>query len=116
MSRAAGRRSECPLACTLDLIGDKWTLLVIRDLMCGKHSFKAFTQSPERIATNILTNRLERLVDHGIVDRYVNEDHAGRYTYELTEKGRSLFPILESIAEWGLENIQGTVQRMRPKT
>ena len=115
MSKAGvRRRSECPLACTLDLIGDKWTLLVIRDLLCGKHSFNAFAQSPERIATNILTNRLERLMDHGLVARKPIKEHAGRYRYELTERGMSLTPILESLATWGLENIAGTVQRMQP--
>ena len=63
----ATRRSVCPVACTLDLIGDKWTLLVIRDLMSGKSQFKDFLESPEGIATNILTSRLNRLLEHGLV-------------------------------------------------
>ena len=58
MAANAQRRSVCPVACTLDLIGDKWTLLVIRDLASGKTRFKDFIQSPERIATNILSERL----------------------------------------------------------
>jgi DNA-binding HxlR family transcriptional regulator len=107
------RRSVCPVACTLDLLGDKWTLLVIRDLACGKSQFKEFSQSPEGIATNILTDRLVRLVDHGIVEKYPLPDHPGREAYRLTEKGKSLRPVMMSIVKWGLENIEGTEARMK---
>ena len=62
--------SVCPVACALDLIGDKWTLLVVRDLACGKRFFNDLSRSSERIATNILADRLERLVAHGLVERY----------------------------------------------
>jgi DNA-binding HxlR family transcriptional regulator len=102
------RRSPCPIACTLDLIGDRWTLLVVRDCLFGKSQFKEFRASPEGIATNILTDRLARLVDHGVLAR----DEAG---YHLTPKGKSLLPILEFIKDWGLANIQGTAARMKPK-
>ena len=60
-------RSPCPLACALDLLGDRWTLLVIRDLVLGKSRFKEFVASPEGIPTNILSDRLDRLLTHGIV-------------------------------------------------
>jgi DNA-binding HxlR family transcriptional regulator len=62
------RRSICPVACALDLFGDRWTLLLIRDMACGKSLFKEFSASPERIATNILADRLERLVVGGLAE------------------------------------------------
>ena len=62
------KRSVCPVACALDVMGDKWTLLVVRDMACGKRHFNDFCRSPERIATNILADRLERLVAHGLAE------------------------------------------------
>lgn len=107
------RRSPCPIACALDLIGDKWTLLVIRDLACGKSLFKEFCSSPEGIATNILTDRLNRLVAHGLVERHTPPQQPSSVAYRLTTKGRSLLPILKAIANWGLENLKGTDARMK---
>ena len=108
-------RSVCPVACTLDLIGDKWTLLIVRDLFCGKSRFKEFTASPEGIATNILTNRLDRLLEHGLIEQIPSTDHSGRYAYQLTDRGRTLGPVLKTISEWGLEQLEGTEARMQPK-
>lgn len=104
----------CPVACTLDLIGDKWTLLVIRDLMLGKAHFKEFVTSPERVATNILAQRLHRLSESGLVERYPSEVFPGREAYRLTAKGHSLRPLLEQMAAWGLEHIEGTSARLKP--
>ncbi|MEO1084474.1 MAG: helix-turn-helix domain-containing protein [Acidobacteriota bacterium] len=112
--RRLARRSVCPLACTLDLIGDRWTLLVIRDLMVGKRQFKELTASPERIATNILTNRLDRLQQQGLIERRPSSEHAGRSTYHLTDKGRTLEPVMVAITDWGLEYLEGTEVRVRP--
>src|SRR5215831_1231281 len=95
------RRSPCPVACTLDLLGDKWTLLIIRDLFSGKSRFNDFSHSPERIATNILTDRLKRLEEHGLVTARPSPAHAGRPDYALTPKGRSLLPVLKAVADWG---------------
>ncbi|HEX8876542.1 MAG TPA: helix-turn-helix domain-containing protein [Phycisphaerales bacterium] len=106
------RRSVCPIACTLDLIGDRWTLLVVRDLFAGKTQYNEFTESPERIATNILADRLEKLCRSGLVESRASESHAGRFLYSLTAKGRSLFPLLESIRDWGLANLPGTQARI----
>lgn len=106
------RRSVCPLACTLDLVGDRWTLLVIRDLFAGKSHYHEFAQSPERIATNILAERLERLVRSGLVEARESPARAGSSQYTLTEKGRSLFPVLVAIRDWGLANIKGTEARV----
>lgn len=111
MTRSA-RRSPCPVACTLDLIGDRWTLLVVRDLYIGRATFKEFAASPEGIATNILSDRLARLVDAGIAERTPSPEHAGRFRYGLTDKGRALGPILKQIRDWGLEHIEGTEARL----
>jgi len=108
------KRSVCPVACALDLIGDKWTLLVIRDLACGKRHFNEFCRSPERIATNILADRLERLVAHGLAERYSSPEQLGREAYRLTAKGKSLGPILAAIARWGITNIKGTKAVLTP--
>ncbi len=110
-----GKRSTCPVACTLDLIGDRWTLLVIRDLACGKQHFNEFCRSPERIATNILADRLERLVAHGLAEKYSSPEQPGREAYRLTAKGKSLGPILTAVARWGIANIKGTKSVLTPK-
>jgi DNA-binding HxlR family transcriptional regulator len=114
MKRANRNRSACPLACTLDLIGDRWTLLVVRDLACGKRSFNDIARSPERIATNILADRLGRLVAAGLVERRASAETPGRETYHLTERGKSLGPVLAAIAEWGLKNVKGTKAHLAP--
>lgn len=114
MARPKQSRSPCPVACTLDLIGDKWTLLVVRDMVCGKSAYKEFLASPERIATNILADRLEKLVASGIAEKYVSEGSKGRELYRLTERGQALEPVLKAIVDWGLEFLDGTEARMKP--
>ena len=100
-------RSCCPIACTLDLVGDRWTLLVIRDLMLGKSRFDQFIASPEGIATNILARRLRLLVDQGLAIREPDSEDGRKVTYRLTERGESLRPVIKAIAAWGLESIEG---------
>ena len=102
------RRSPCPIACSLDILGDKWTLLVIRDLFAGKSHYNEFSASPEKIATNILADRLKKLESEAIVEKYPSERFAGKSAYRLTPKGRALYPVLGSVAEWGLKHIRGT--------
>ena len=109
------KRSPCPIACTLDLIGDKWTLLVVRDLLLGRRHFKEFSASPERIATNILAERLNRLVEAGLAERFPSTEHAGRDAYRLTTKGKALGPVIRAIKKWGLDNVEGTAALMQPK-
>ncbi|MEO0630048.1 MAG: helix-turn-helix domain-containing protein [Planctomycetota bacterium] len=109
----AERRSCCPAACTLDLLGDRWTLLVIRDLFAGKRRYSEFARSPESIATNILADRLELLVTHGLVERVTPEGRK-RADYALTEKGRSLEPVIGAVARWGLAHIGGTEAKLAP--
>ena len=100
---ASERRSPCPVACTLDIIGDRWSLLVIRDLFLGRTRFKDFTAAPEGIPTNILSERLERLLVHDIVNQIPAADGTKRLAYELTEKVRALVPLIKSMRDWGLQ-------------
>ena len=104
---ADDRRSCCPLACALDLLGDRWTLLVIRDLFAGRSRFSEFQRAPEKIATNILSDRLNLLVERGLVERR-RAPSGKRAVYHLTAKGRTLGPLLATMRDWGLANIEGT--------
>jgi len=105
-------RSPCPVACALDVVGDRWTLVVLRDLMLGRTQFKDFLASPEKISTNILSERLARLVAYGLVEKSPSTSHPGRSAYVLTERGRSLQPLLEAVRDWGLAHIEGTDARL----
>lgn len=98
----APRRSPCPVACSLDIFGDRWTLLIVRDLFLGRTRFKDFTASPEGIPTNILADRLERLMAHGIIEQIPAEDGTKRLAYRLTEKGKDLGPVMKTLRDWGL--------------
>jgi DNA-binding HxlR family transcriptional regulator len=100
-------RSECPVSCTLDVIGDRWTLLVIRDLFLGKRYFDEFLASTEGIATNILTARLARLSKMKLVRRVKSQEDGRRVAYELTELGLTLKPLLKEVARWGLKHFHG---------
>ena len=105
------KRSACPLACTLDLLGDKWTLLVIRDLLLGKHTFKAFQASPEKIPSNILAERLKRLEHQAVVRRELYQERPPRYSYHLTAKGQDLAPVLQAMLTWGSTYVPGTLSK-----
>jgi len=107
------RRSMCPVACSLDVLGDRWTLLVVRDLFLGRSRFKDFMSSPEGIPTNILTDRLERLVRFGLVERIPAADGTKRQAYCLTQKGQALNPVVCAIRDWGLQWQEGTEVRMQ---
>jgi DNA-binding HxlR family transcriptional regulator len=101
-------RSPCAVASTLDLVGDKWSLLVIRDLLRGNETYKALQHSPERIPTNILADRLKKLEDAGLIAKSAYQEHPVRYAYELTEKGRGLGEVLSALVRWGKKHIPGT--------
>ena len=102
------KRSPCPVANTLDLIGDKWTLLVVRDLLLGKHTYGELLDSPERIPTNLLADRLKRLEQAGLVDSAAYQDRPVRYAYTLTPKGAALGDVLQAFVRWGKAHIPGT--------
>jgi len=99
-------RSGCPIANALDLLGDRWTLLVIRDLLfIGKRRFGELLSSPEGIPTNILSDRLRRLEEGGLVEKVPYQLRPPRYEYQLTAKGRDLLPVLRTLAEWSLRHL-----------
>ncbi|MDE2008697.1 MAG: helix-turn-helix transcriptional regulator [Candidatus Omnitrophica bacterium] len=101
-------RSQCPVTNTLDLIGDKWTLLVIRDMMfLKKKTFNEFLESFEGIATNILTDRLRNLEEYGIIEKRPYQKAPVRYAYRLTRRGKDLRPLLMEMIYWGHKHIEG---------
>lgn len=91
--------AECPVARTVDLVGDRWSLMIIRDAMDGARSFTEF-QRRTGIARNILTDRLRKLIAHGILDQR-NASTGRRQEYVLTEAGRDLFPVVVTLRQWG---------------
>jgi DNA-binding HxlR family transcriptional regulator len=101
-------RSPCPVANALDLVGDKWSLLVVRDLRHGKRTYGELADSPEGIPTNILADRLKRLEDAGIITSTPYQERPARYTYELTPKGMDLGEVLLALVKWGKRHIPGT--------
>ncbi|QSQ20379.1 helix-turn-helix transcriptional regulator [Pyxidicoccus parkwayensis] len=107
--QTAPLRSTCPVASTLDLVGDKWSLLLVRDLLEGKRTYSELQQSSEAIPTNILAERLKRLEAAGVIAKTAYQQHPPRYTYELTRKGAALGEAVLAIAKWGLHHIPGTV-------
>src|SRR5262249_34950917 len=113
--RPAGQtalRSPCPIAGALDLVGDRWTLLVMRDLLFyDKRRFADFLASPEGIATNILTDRLQRLERCGLVERRRYRAHPPREEYHPTARGRDLVPLLRELVRWGQRHVPGTAKR-----
>ena len=103
------KRSVCPVANTLDVLGDKWTLLVVRDmLLLGKRRFGELLQADEGIPTNILAERLRRLEEDGILRRRAYRQHPARDEYVLTKKGADLFPLLREIVRWANRYLPGT--------
>jgi len=95
-------RSGCPISLSLELLGDRWTLLVIRDLVfAGKRHFREFLQSDERISSRTLAERLQTLVEEGILTRGDDPTHRLKAIYRLTEAGIDLLPVLATLGAWG---------------
>ena len=109
MLMAVPLRSRCPVACVLDIVGDRWSLLVIRDLMRGKRRYAEFLASPEGIPTNILAERLKRLKKAGVIASRRYSQHPPRVEYLLTGKGEDLRPIMRAMADWGVRHVAGAV-------
>lgn len=101
-------RSACAVACTLDLVGDKWSLLVVRDLLRGALTYGELQSSFEGIPTNILADRLRKMEEAGLMSKSAYQEHPVRYAYELTEKGRALGDVLLAIVRWGTKYVPGT--------
>lgn len=98
----------CPVARTLELVGERWTILILRDLLrAGARKFHELEQSLSGISPNTLSARLKTLGESGIVERRLYEDHPPRAEYVLTEKGRALGPLLRALREWGMQYTAG---------
>ncbi len=101
-SQKSNRRSGCPVSISLDIFGDRWSLLIIRDLMVrGYRTFKEFEQAGEGIATNILSDRLQKLESAGIISAEADAADGRKLNYRLTEKGIDLAPVLLEVLVWG---------------
>ena len=95
-------RSGCPLSYTLDFFGDRWSMLILRDMMLKhKSTYGEFLSSEEKIATNILADRLSMLETYGFVTKQVASDKKSKFTYSLTEKSIDLVPVIMEIGLWG---------------
>jgi DNA-binding HxlR family transcriptional regulator len=101
MARSYGIR-ECPVARTLDLIGERWTILILRDLFLqGPRRFQDFQESLRGVAPNTLSARLKALERNGLITRRLYSDHPPRLEYRLTERGKSLGPVVKAMRDWG---------------
>lgn len=101
-------RSPCPIANALDVVGDKWSLLVVRDMLRGKQTYNDLLASPEGIPTNLLADRLQRLERARIISRSAYQQRPVRYAYVLTDKGKALGEVLKAYVQWGKRHIPGT--------
>lgn len=101
-------RSSCPIASTLDIVGDKWSLVLVRDLLTGKQRFNQFCDSPEGVPTNLLAARLRKLEEQGIIHKEPYQTRPVRYSYRLTPAGRALLPVLQEVCRWANTHIGGT--------
>ena len=99
------------------MLGDRWTLLVLRDLFWGKSRYGEFIASPEGIPTNILAERLVRLEENALLSKRPYQDNPTRYEYKITKKGRELLPMLLALAKWGEKHFPGTkAQHQAPQS
>jgi len=103
MARPSERepRSSCPIAATLAVLGDRWSLVIVRDMFVGKKRFAEFLDSPEGIAASVLTDRLAKLEAAGLLEKKPYQTRPTRHDYVLTQDGRALLPVLQEICRWG---------------
>lgn len=106
--RGGRERSSCPIASTLDIVGDKWSLVIVRDLLTGKQRYNQFCNSPEGVPTNLLAARLRKLEEQGIIVRTPYQTRPVRYAYRLTPAGAALLPVLQEMCRWANAHIEGT--------
>ena len=98
-------RSTCPLSNFLDIIGDKWSLLIIRDLFIGRNTYSEFLKSPEKISTNVLVDRVKKLIDMKIITFERDQNDKKIKYYKLTKKGIDLFPIITEMSMWSRNHL-----------
>lgn len=100
------KRSDCPISCSLDIFGDKWSLLIIRDIMFfNKSTYGDFLKSSEGIATNILATRLQNLEDNNLIEKSEHPDSKAKVLYKLTQKSIDLLPVIVEIYLWAEKHI-----------
>ena len=103
------RKSDCPINYAMEIFGDRWTFLIIRDLMFkGKSHYKEFLLSEEKIATNILANRLQLLEENNIITKKIDPSHGSKWIYSLTPKGIDLLPLLVEMIVWSAKHDKKT--------
>lgn len=103
------KRSNCPISKVLDLVGDKWSLLILRDMLFfGKETYSDLQNSDEKMATNILSTRLEKLEQEGLISKHVSEQDKRKKLYKLTEKGIDMLPILLDMIVWSAKYARDT--------
>ena len=101
------KRSDCPISCTLDILGDKWSLLIIRDMMFRqKSTYGEFLKSEEKIATNILASRLQNLEENDLIEKLEHPESKAKVLYKLTPKAIDLLPIIVEIHLWADKNFE----------
>jgi len=103
--------STCPVARTLDIVGERWTLLIIRDLLTGTMRFQDFQERLPGMAPNLLSDRLKTLTAHGLIQRNFYSEHPPRADYTLTDKGRELGVIVLALGRWGLRHLGGRLNK-----
>ncbi len=109
MTEINDMRSHCPIANGLEILGDRWTLLIVRDLMfTNRREFGHFLQAGEGISTNILTERLNRLQYYGIISKFPHPYHGKKFQYELSDEGLKLAPTLIEFSLWSAGTIENT--------
>jgi len=107
-SVAVDWRSQCPISSGLDVLGDKWSLLIVRDLIIhGPRTYSQFLESPERISTNILAARLDLLTCLNLIERVHPQASSRNNAYQLTESGKALRPVLEALGQWAGMHLSG---------
>lgn len=92
---------SCPVARTLDVVGDRWTMLILRDLSWGRCKFSALLASLKGVSPNLLSDRMKKLEEHGMVERVFYSDHPPRAEYKLSNKGKAFIPVLLALREYG---------------
>ena len=104
-------RSRCPISLSLEIFGDRWTLLIVRDIIfLGRRHFREYLRSTEGISSNILADRLANLQDQGVITRTDDPTHRQKGVFSLTEKGIQLVPVIVQIASWGRRNLPGSME------
>jgi len=107
-------RSNCPIAKSLDLLGDKWTLLILRDaLVFNRRTYSEFARSPEHIPTNLLAQRLKRLVASGLLEKVAYQQNPERFEYLPTDKGRAIRPVIKALRHYGETFLEDAEPRER---